>query len=124
MTGLQTVINSDERQGLDTSRHPEVEIGLVLNDRFVHLVEEGYEAAFRIGPLPNSGLMAYPLPPFTLVACASPGYLRERGIPAAPSDLRDHECVGHAHWSEASTTEWRFVKDGQAFTSASATTCG
>ena len=94
-------------------RHPEVEIDLVLSDRYVDLVEEGYEAAFRIGPLASSGLMARPLCSFTLIACASPGYLRERGTPATPSDLQDHECVGHAHWSEASTTEWRFVKDGQ-----------
>lgn len=94
-------------------RYPAVEIDLVLTDRYVDMVEEGYEAAFRVGPTPGPGLMARPLSPFTLVACASPGYLRERGTPVTPSDLRNHECVGHTHWSEASTTEWRFIKDGQ-----------
>ena len=89
-------------------RHPEVEIDLVLNDRIVDLVEEGYEAAFRIGPLADSGLMSRAISPFRTVACASPAYLRERGIPAAPSDLIDHECL-----SRSAVSEWRFIKEGR-----------
>ena len=89
-------------------RHPEVEMDLVLSDRTVDLVEDGYEAAFRIGPLADSGLIARPLAPFRTVACASPAYLRERGAPASPSDLVGHECL-----SRPGVAEWRFIKDGR-----------
>src|SRR5471032_490628 len=58
--------------------HPEVEIDLHLTDRFVDLVEEGYEVAFRIGPLANSSLTARPLQPYRLVVCGAPKYLAER----------------------------------------------
>ena len=94
-------------------QYPDVEIDLVLGDRFVDLVEEGYEAVFRIGLLTDSGLMARALLPFRLVACASPAYLRERGTPATPADLKDHECLGYASWSGSAVTEWRFVREGR-----------
>jgi DNA-binding transcriptional LysR family regulator len=92
--------------------NPAVEIDLVLSDRFVDLIEEGYEAVFRIGPLSDTSLMAIELRPFRLAACASPEYLRERGIPEHPDDLVHHQCLGHAHWSRPSNYGWRFL-DGE-----------
>ena len=89
-------------------RHPEVEIDLVLSDRMVDLVEEGYEAAFRVGSLADSSLMSRTLLPFRTVACASPAYLRERGAPASPSDLIHHECL-----LRPGVSEWRFSRNGR-----------
>ena len=90
-------------------QHPAVEVDLVLSDRYVNLVEEGYEAVFRVGLLPESSLASRALVPFRLVACASPAYLRGRGVPAAPADLAGHECLArHA------AAEWCFSRDGQA----------
>lgn len=95
----------------DFLRHyPEVEIDLHLTDRFVDLVEEGYEVAFRIGPLANSSLTARPLAPYRLVACAAPSYLIERGTPQTPADLENHECLGYAYWSRPADREWQFCK--------------
>ena len=79
-------------------KHPDVQVDLVLSDRYVDLIEEGFEAVFRIGPLVESGLEACELLPFRTVACASPAYLEERGTPNEPSDLAGHECIGLAHW--------------------------
>jgi len=89
---------------------PEVEIDLHLTDRFVDLVEEGYEVAFRIGPLGTSSLTARPLAPYRLVTCAAPSYLAERGIPQTPDDLKHHECLGYAYWSRPADREWQFCK--------------
>ncbi|TVT86176.1 LysR family transcriptional regulator [Pseudomonas sp. H3(2019)] len=91
-------------------QHPEVEIDLQLTDRFVDLVEEGYEVAFRIGPLANSSLTARPLAPYRLVACAAPSYLIARGTPQTPADLESHECLGYAYWSRPADREWQFCK--------------
>jgi DNA-binding transcriptional LysR family regulator len=96
-------------------QHSSVEIDLALSDRFVDLVEEGYEAVFRIGPLSDSGLMARALLPFHLIACASPAYLREHGTPMAPADLGSHECVGYADWSRPEPREWHFVRLGRTY---------
>jgi DNA-binding transcriptional LysR family regulator len=88
--------------------NPDVEIDLHLTDRFVDLVEEGYEAAFRIGPLATTGLTARPLAPYRLVVCASPAYLAARGTPQVPADLDRHECLGYAFWSRPADREWIF----------------
>ena len=91
-------------------QHPEVEIDLHLTDRFVDLVEEGYEVTFRIGPLAASSLTARPLAPYQLVACAAPSYLTDRGVPQIPDDLKNHECLGYAYWSRPADREWVFCK--------------
>ncbi|NWB07874.1 LysR family transcriptional regulator [Pseudomonas sp. D5002] len=90
--------------------NPEVEIDLHLTDRFVDLVEEGYEVAFRIGPLANSSLTARPLQPYRLAVCAAPKYLAERGTPLTPADLEHHECLGYAYWSRPADREWSFYQ--------------
>jgi len=88
--------------------NPEVEIDLHLTDRFIDLVEEGYEVAFRIGPLATTTLTARPLAPYRLVVCAAPAYLAERGTPQIPADLEHHECLGYAYWSRPADREWLF----------------
>lgn len=93
--------------------HPEVEIDLHLTDRYIDLVEEGYEAAFRIGPLADSSLTARPLASYRLIACAAPAYLAARGTPRVPADLEEHECLGYAYWSRPADNQWQFRRDGQ-----------
>lgn len=89
-------------------RYPDVSVDLVLNDRVVDLLEEGFEATVRIGPLPDSDLIARPLSPYQLMVCASPAYLARRGTPQKPSDLSGHECVA---FSPAALTEWKLIGD-------------
>ena len=93
--------------------NPGVEVDLVLNDRFVDLVDDEFEVVFRTGPLTETSLASCEITPFRLVACASPAYLRARGMPMEPSDLPGHECLGHAHWSLPADYPWRFVRDGK-----------
>ncbi|WP_420971105.1 LysR family transcriptional regulator [Bradyrhizobium sp. B120] len=97
-------------------QYPRVEVDLVLSDRFVDLVEEEFEAVFRIGPLADSSFMARELAPFRLVTCASPDYLRERGVPATPFDLDAHECLAYASTSGPIANTWRFVRDEETYT--------
>jgi DNA-binding transcriptional LysR family regulator len=67
-------------------RHPEVTAELLFLDRMVNLVEEGLDAAVRIGHLADSSLVAIPLGEVRRVVCASPAYLRSHGLPRRPQD--------------------------------------
>ncbi len=74
-------------------KYAEVEIELQLNDRMVDLAEEGFDAAFRFGKLPDSGLIARPLRNLNRVICASPAYLAQHGTPHEPGELLNHNCL-------------------------------
>jgi DNA-binding transcriptional LysR family regulator len=88
---------------------PEVSLELDLSNRVVDLVEEGFDAAVRIGQLADSGLVARPLKPYRMRACASPAYLAKRGMPHTPADLVHHECLGFLHWGREGL--WRLDGD-------------
>ena len=75
------------------ARHPRVRVELLFVDRVVNLVEEGVDVAVRIGPLADSSLVALPAGYARRVVCASPRYLRQRGAPRSPADLRAHRIV-------------------------------
>jgi len=86
--------------------HPEVTVELTLGNRVVDLVDEGFDAVFRVGALPDSGLVARALAPYQLVLCAAPAYLKSRGAPKVPMDLVEHECLVFSHTSLR--THWEF----------------
>jgi DNA-binding transcriptional LysR family regulator len=73
--------------------YPHVTARMLLLDRVVDLVEEGLDVGLRIGNLPDSSLRATRVGSIRLIACASPSYLAERGVPATPSELSSHNCI-------------------------------
>ncbi|KAF1055234.1 MAG: HTH-type transcriptional regulator DmlR [Stenotrophomonas maltophilia] len=77
---------------------PLLNIELDLSNRRVDLIEEGFDAAIRVGPLPSQELVARPLPPYEMILCAAPSYLRRRGTPRTPADLDQHDCLSHLAW--------------------------
>ena len=72
---------------------PRVVARMLLVDRIVDLVEEGLDVGVRIGTLPDSTLRATRVGAIRLIACASPSYLAEHGVPATPSALASHQCI-------------------------------
>ncbi len=88
--------------------YPEVEIELILLDRMVDLVGEGFDIAFRSGQAPDSSLMARRLPDMEITTCASPEYLSRFGTPKHPRELVDHNCL--VHWTgEHRLNRWQFA---------------
>jgi DNA-binding transcriptional LysR family regulator len=88
---------------------PDVTVDLRLEDGLVDLIEEGIDIAIRIGRLADSRLRHVTLAAIHRVACASPLYLKTRGIPQRPEDLNSHVCVfvgGGAGTQDA----WRFAR--------------
>jgi DNA-binding transcriptional LysR family regulator len=86
--------------------YPDVTVELTLSDRLVDLVEDGIDAAIRVGALTDSTIMSRSLSPYKAVVCAAPEYLAERGTPARPSDLVEHECLSYPDWPDGQ--RWSF----------------
>jgi DNA-binding transcriptional LysR family regulator len=75
-------------------RYPEVVVDLSFEDRFVDLIEEGYDLAIRAtSDPPPAGLIARPLRPVPFVIAASEEYLQRCGVPQSPEDLAQHDSV-------------------------------
>ncbi len=88
-------------------RYPEVQVQLVLTDRPINLVEEGYDLGVRIGSLGDSTLVARKLAGNRRVVCAAPRYLEQRGVPLHPRDLAGHDCI-ILRQDDADYALWRF----------------
>jgi DNA-binding transcriptional LysR family regulator len=88
-----------------------VQVELLLSDRNVDLIEEGIDAAVRIGALSNLSLVARKLGQVRRVTVASPAYLARRGTPVRPADLAGHELIMST--SVRSVAEWRFREGGR-----------
>ncbi len=74
-------------------QHPDVVLDLRLEDRFVDLVEEGFDLAVRVTKLEDSSLIARKIAPFRTVICASPDVLEKHGAPKTPADLASRPCI-------------------------------
>lgn len=91
-------------------RYPDVTVELALAERAVDLVEEGFDAAVRVGALAPSALVATRLAPARICYVASPDYLARHGVPAVPADLAGHACLVHP--LGPGEARWPFTRDG------------
>jgi DNA-binding transcriptional LysR family regulator len=87
--------------------HPLLDVRLMLVDRNVRIIEEGIDAAVRIGQPADSSLRAIPLGSVRQVLVASPAYLAARGVPDRLTDLADHDVI--ASTGPRGAGEWRFA---------------
>lgn len=95
-------------------QYPRIEIELNLTDRYIDLVKEAFDIAFRIGHLQDSGLIARKIRHHQLIFAASPSYLAENGIPLHPDDLKNHRCLIYQYLNGTQRDyEWPFTVNGK-----------
>jgi len=95
------------------AQHPRVSVELHVSNRNVDLVAEGVDLAVRLGVPPDSGLVARTLEHAPLCLVASPGYLRQAGVPASLEALQQHACLPFVMPRTGRIAPWAFVVDGK-----------
>ena len=94
--------------------YPGLDVQLRLIDSFIDMQGENLgqvDLVLRIGPLADTRLVATPLSALVRVLCASPEYLRRRGIPRDVRELPEHDGLD---WDAlAPPYAWRFEVDGK-----------
>lgn len=94
-------------------RYPRVEIEVVVDDAFVDVTAEGYDAGLRYaGTIPEDMIAAPLTGPLGWVAVAAPAYLDRRGTPATPEDLADHACI-RIRTGRGQIYHWEFDRGGE-----------
>jgi DNA-binding transcriptional LysR family regulator len=92
-------------------QYSRISISISFSDRFVDLVEDGFDAAIRIGVLKDSSLIGRKLSPIRALIAASPDYLARRGRPMTPRELTQHRCLTYS--GPGSDEQWRFRTGGR-----------
>ncbi len=93
------------------AEHPDITVDLRLDDRFVDLVEEGFDVAIRISEPLDSSLIARRLAAFRVITVASPDWIEKFGRPEKPEDLLGLPAI--CDTNARNWHHWPFVVDGE-----------
>ncbi|PZO60833.1 MAG: LysR family transcriptional regulator [Phormidesmis priestleyi] len=92
------------------TQYPDIQVQLTLSDRFIDLIEEGFDVTLRIAETIDETLVTKTLAPIHRVICASPSYLEKHGTPVHPNELSQHDCLKYGQI--ATNSQWQ-LKDSQ-----------
>ncbi len=92
------------------ARYPELTVDLVLNDRRVDLIEEGFDVSLRISALTDSSLIARQLAPVERYIVGAPSYFEKHGVPKRPADLAKHDFMLYTLLSRPNQLEMENAK--------------
>ena len=79
------------------ARHPQMRFDVELSERFVDLVDEGFDLAVRIGAPGGQNVVARRVGAARVLCCASPAYLERHGEPREPEELAKHQCLSYEY---------------------------
>lgn len=90
--------------------HPELDIELELSDNPQWSNHHKWDVIIYIGALNDSSLKMITLAPNQRFICASPDYIKKRGLPKTPQDLLEHDCIALRENNE-DVTLWQFENE-------------
>ena len=93
------------------ARYAETQAVCLFVDRIVNMDDEAVDVAVRLGDLPDSSLQAARVGTIRRVLCASPEYLKRRGVPQHPNELPGHTIISAT--GVTPSTRWRFAEGGE-----------
>ena len=115
--------------------YPEISVNMVLKNRYVELISEGFDMAIRVGEMEDSSLRARKITDTTQRLIASPRYFQQHGRPARIDDLNEHRLLHYSNQASANVWKitapsgevrqvrgngWLTVNDGQSLLNAAA----
>lgn len=94
------------------ARYTDIKVQFTLEDRFVDPIAEGYDLVIRIGlPIESPSLIAHHIAKLPRVICAAPSYLKTKGIPSVPNELKKHSCLHYGYL--ATGGQWKLMNQAK-----------
>lgn len=87
-------------------RFPDIELDLDFTDRVVDVIDEGFDAVVRTGPMADSRLMMRKLGDYQHHLVGSPAYFSANGRPETPADLAGHRCLHYRYPNSGKLEPW------------------
>ncbi|MHA7627668.1 LysR family transcriptional regulator [Corallococcus sp. M7] len=92
-------------------RHPRVQVEIVIEQRFVDIVAEGYDAGVRLSEAIERDMVQVRLTDaFRFVVVGAPRYLERHGTPRKPEDLLRHECITFRSHTTGALYAWELER--------------
>jgi len=93
------------------ARHPRIDVEVVVDERLVDIVGEGYDAVVRLSESIDRDMVQVRVTDaFRFVIVGSPEYLAKHGTPRRPEDLLRHECLGFRAPSTGALYAWELER--------------
>ena len=93
------------------ARHPRIQLEVVLEDRLVDIVAEGYDAGVRLSEAIERDMVQVRLTEaFRFVVVGSPEYLAKHGVPEKPEELLRHECITFRSQTTGALYAWELER--------------
>lgn len=93
------------------ARHPRVDVEIVVEERFVNIVAEGYDAGVRLSEAIERDMVQVRLTDsFRFVVVGAPAYLAQHGTPERPEDLLRHECITFRSQTTGALYAWELER--------------
>lgn len=94
--------------------HPDISVEVIVDDRLVDIVADGFDAGIRLGETVDSDMVAVRLEPdLRALVVGTPGYFERYGRPEAPRDLEGHICINYRLVGGGGLLPWEFERDGR-----------
>jgi DNA-binding transcriptional LysR family regulator len=94
--------------------HPKLSVEVSIDDRFVDILEAGFDAGIRLNEAIAADFTVTRLtPPFRLLVAGAPSYFKSHAKPRRPSDLVDHDCINYRMGSTGTFYAWEFARRGK-----------
>ncbi|GAA5074559.1 LysR family transcriptional regulator [Roseibacterium beibuensis] len=94
---------------------PDVSVEVSVNDAFVDIVGERFDAGVRLGESVSKDMIAVRIgPDWRFLVVGTPTYFEDHAVPRHPSDLTDHTCINLRMSAAGGLYAWEFEKDGHA----------
>ncbi|EKM0525993.1 LysR family transcriptional regulator [Cronobacter turicensis] len=96
------------------SRHSQIRVEIMVDDRLVDVTAAGCDAGIRYGEHLAKDVIAVPIGPRIqrLALAATPAYLASRGAINHPADLLQHDCI-RMKFSSGALVPWQFERNGE-----------
>lgn len=95
--------------------HPDLRVELSVNNGFVDIAAEGFDAGVRLGETLAQDMVAVRIgPEMRMAVVGAPAYFTARGVPGAPDDLARHDCIGLRFPTHGGIAVWDLEKAGRA----------
>ncbi|MCJ8157951.1 LysR family transcriptional regulator [Sphingomonas sp. LaA6.9] len=94
--------------------YPDLSVELMIDNGFVDIVAERFDAGVRLGETLAQDMIAVPIgPDMQMAIAASPEYLDTHGTPQTPDDLANHNCINLRHQARGGNSVWDLERDGR-----------